>query len=87
MPSAPEPEQRRRSVERLREVGERRDADTAAHEQRSRDVEPETVSERAEDGELVARVQLAQFSRPGADRVDQERQLTLRREAERHRAR
>ena len=52
---APEAEQRRRLLERLGQVRERRDPDAAADEERPRDVEPEAVSERAEDGDPLAR--------------------------------
>ena len=51
------------------------------------DVEAEAVAERAEDGDLVAGLERGERARAGPDRVDQERELAARREAERHRPR
>src|SRR5581483_7099254 len=82
-----EAEDRRRPLERLRQVGQRGDADAAADEQRSPHVEPEAVPERAEDRELGARRQRRERTRAGADGLDQEGELAARREAEREGAR
>ena len=84
---AAEAEHGRRTLERLGEVRQRRDPDPAADEQRPRHVEPEAVAERAEDGDLVAGLERGERARARADRVDQERELAARREAERHRPR
>ena len=59
----------------------------AADEQRPRHVEPEAVAERTEDVDAVARLERGERTRPGPDRVEQERELARRREAERHRPR
>jgi hypothetical protein len=56
VPGAPEAEHGRRLAELLGQERERRDADPAADEQRSLDVEPEPLAERAEDADAVARV-------------------------------
>jgi hypothetical protein len=87
VPGAAEAEERRRLAERLREVGEWGDADPAADEQRTFDAKPKPLAERAEDPQLVSGRERAEGARPWADRVDQERELALRREAEAHRAR
>ena len=84
---APEAEQRRRMAQRLGEIGQRRDPDSAADEQRALDREIEAVAERAEHVDRVARGERAERACPGADRVDEERELPFRREAEAHRAR
>src|SRR5262249_60878745 len=65
----------------------RRDADAAADEQRPADLEVEAVAERAEDVQLVLRLEDAERARPGPDRVDQKGELAARREAEAHRSR
>jgi hypothetical protein len=87
VPVAAEAEDRRWVAEVVREVRERRDADATADEHRLLDVEPVAVAERAEDVELVARLDRGQ--RPGSwpDRLEQEAQLARRRLAEAHRAR
>ena len=87
MPVAPKAEHRRRAPEPLGEVRERCDADAAADEQRTVDVEAEAVPERAEDRKPVAGLQRAKGSGPGPDRLDQERELAGGGEAERHRPR
>ena len=48
---------------------------------------PEAVAERAEDVDRVAGLERGERARPGPDRVDQERELARRREAEAHRPR
>ena len=83
----PETEHRRRTVERLGEVRQRRDADAAADEQRPRDVEPEAVAERPEHVQLLARLERGERLRARPDRIEQEPELAPRREAERHRPR
>ena len=84
---AAEAEHGRRVLERLGEVRQRRDPDPAADEQRPRHVEAEAVPERPEDRDLVAGLERGERARARADRVDQERELAARREAERHRPR
>ena len=84
VPRAAEAEQRARSAEPLGEIGKRRDAHAAADEQR--DLDPvEAVPERAEHRDPVAWSRGAKRTRPGADRVDQEAELSLRGERQRHR--
>src|SRR5438067_8747424 len=87
VPLAPEAEDRGRAAERLGEIRQRRDADPAADEQRSLDVEAIAVAERAEDRELVAGLLGAERPRAGADGVDQESELARGRQAEAHRSR
>src|SRR5207247_8472709 len=84
---AAEAEDRRRTVERFREIWKRRDTDAAADEQRLAHVEAEAVAERPEDSDFVARLELGERTRAGTDRVDQERKLAARRETEAHRTR
>src|SRR5664279_4766368 len=76
-----------RKAQRLGQVRERRHPDSPTDEQRPLDVEAEAVSERAEDGDRIARFERAQRFRSGPDRVDEERELARRREAERERPR
>src|SRR5215210_7144800 len=84
---AAEAEQRVRPAERGGQERERRDADPAPDEQRALDVEAEAVAERPEHREAVPAAEAAEGERAGADRIDQERELTLRGEAEAHRTR
>ena len=85
---AAEAEHRRRAAERLREVRQRRDADAAADEQRPR---RRRGGSRCRAGRRRAisspRLERAERPRARADRVDQERELAGRREAEAHRPR
>src|SRR5437870_1536068 len=75
MPLAPEAEDCGRAAEHPGQVRERRDADATADEERALDVESEAVPERPEDGERVAGTKGTERARPGADRIDQEREL------------
>jgi hypothetical protein len=71
----------------LREIGKRSDADASGHEHRALDVQTEAVPERAEHGEALARYERRERPRSRPHRVDQERELTRRRQAEAHRPR
>ena len=82
-----ESEDRRGPVQRLRQVRKRGDADPAADEERSLDVEAVAVPERPEDRDPVARLECAESARPRSDRVDQEGELAGRRKTEAHRPR
>ena len=83
----PEAEQRRRAAEALGQVGERGDADPPADEERPRDGEVEAVAEGARHAVRVTRLEPCDRARPGADRVDEEPELALRRQAQAERAR
>ena len=87
MPVAAETEDGRCVPEPLGEVGERRNADAAADEQRPCDVEAEAVAERPEDRERVAGLQRRERAGARTDDVEQERELVRRRQTERHRPR
>src|SRR5204863_3467007 len=80
-------EHRGGTVERFREVRQRRDTDAPADEQRLAHVEAEAVAEWAENRNFVAGLELRERARAGTDRVDQERELAARRETEAHRTR
>ena len=82
-----EAEDRGRAAERLGEVRHRRDPDAAGDEERPLDREVEAVPERAEDVDRVARPERAERPRARADRIDEERELARRRQAEAHRPR
>ena len=82
-----EPEDRRRIAQRLREVRHRRDPDAACDEQRPLDIQVEAVAERAEHVDCIAGPEIAQRTRPRADRVEEEGKLAGRRLAEAHRPR
>src|SRR6266545_5260457 len=84
VPVRAEAEDRRRPPERLRQVRQGRDPDAATDEERSLDLEAEAVAERAEDVELLSRLECRQCARAGADRVDEERELARRRKTEAH---
>src|SRR5205807_9101979 len=87
VPFAAETEKRGRRVEPFGQVREGRDADSAADEERPLHVEAVTVAERAEDGDLVAGRRGAERSCPWPNRVDQKRELAVRRRAQAHRPR
>src|SRR5947207_5690080 len=82
-----ESEERRRPVQRLRQVRKRCYADPAADEERSLDVEAVAVSEGTEDRNPVAGLEGAKSPRSRPDRVDQEGELAGWRETEAHRPR
>ncbi len=87
VPGGAEAEHRRRAAEALREVWKGRDADPAPDEQRTLDIEPESLAERAENPEPVAGREVAERARARADRIDQEPELPGRCEADAHRSR
>ena len=87
MPIAAEPEDRRRAAQDLGDIRHRRDPDPARYEKRPRNVQVEAVSERSEDVDRVTGRQSAESARPGADRIDEELELTAWRATEAHRAR
>jgi hypothetical protein len=74
-------------AERFRQIRHRRDSNASCNEEWTVDVEVEAVSERAEDVDRVTRLERAERSRAGSDRIDEKRELTRRRLAEAHRAR
>ncbi len=80
-----EAEHGRRPSEPFGEIGKRRDADPAAHEQRPFHVEAKSVSERPEHVEALAADDAGQRLRPRSDRVDEEAELGAGREREAHR--
>ncbi len=83
----PEAEQRRRAAEALGQVGERCNADPPADEERPRDGQVEAVAEGARHPDRVTRLEPGDRARPGADRVDEEAELALRRQAQAERTR
>ena len=80
---AAEAEHDGREAQRLREIRKRRHPDPPADEERPLHVEPVAVAERAEDVDPVAGFEHAERLRARADRIDEERELAGRREAER----
>ena len=84
---APEAEHRGREAQRLGEVGQRRNADAAADEYRTFDVESKTLAERPEDVDRVAAAEPAERLGSRPDRVDQEGKLAGGCETERERPR
>jgi hypothetical protein len=84
---APKAEERGRRSERLGEVGERRNPDTAPDEKRSFDGEVEAVPERTEHVDRLARLERGEGSGSRPDRIDEKGQLARRRETQAHRAR
>jgi hypothetical protein len=70
---AAEAEHGRRVPEHLREVRERRDADSSADQQRARDVELESVTEWAEYVDRRSRLEAAESAGSPPQRLDEER--------------
>ena len=87
VPIAAKPEDRRRSAEHVREVGHRRDADAARHEQRPLDGEIESVPERAENVDRLPPLERTECACARADRIEEECELAVRRLTQAHRAR
>ena len=82
VPLGSEAEHRGWSLERFREIRQRCDPDAAAHEQRPFDVEPETVSERTENMDRLAGLELRERAGARPDRIEQKAKLAGRRETE-----
>ena len=87
VPLGAEAEHRRGRAEALREVGQRRDPDPAADEERPLDVQAKAVPERPEDVDRLSRLERRERPRPRPDRIDEEGELRGRGEAEAHRPR
>src|SRR5918996_2686836 len=84
---APESEDCLRAAERLREVWHGRDPDATRDEQGALDGEVEPAPERAEHMDRLTWAERAECLGAGADRIDEERELSLGRQAEAHRLR
>jgi len=82
-----EAEHGRRAPEPFGEIGKRRDADPATHEQRPLNVEPKSVSEGPEHVEALAPNDAGERLRPRSDRVDEKAELGAGRKREAHRPR
>jgi hypothetical protein len=71
----------------MRQVRERSDPDPPADQEGPVDLQPEPVPQRPEDVDRLAGLERGERLRPRPDRVDQEPELTGRRDAEGHRPR
>jgi len=75
----------RRAAKGLGEVRKRREADAATDEERPLDIEPVAVAKRAEDVDLVSRLERAERLGAWTDGIQQKCELAGRRETERER--